>query len=121
MTESVPTLTTVAYRSHLALTAATGGELSPIAFLAFGTGTRAYSPDEDAALQAEAVRLPATATATGPEVTASALLPGTAIAGLAITEVGAFTESGVLVVRKTIPPIELASYGEMDFDIVFEY
>lgn len=121
MTESAPILTTVAYRSHLALTAATGGELSPIAFLAFGTGTRAYSPDEDAALQAEALRLPASTSAAGPEVTASATLPGAAIAGLAITEVGAFTASGVLVARKTIAPIELESYGEMDFSIVFEY
>lgn len=121
MTESVPILTTVAYRSHLALTAATAGELSPIAFLAFGTGARAYSPDADSALQAEVVRLPATTTAAGPEVTASATLPGSAVTGKTITEVGAFTASGVLVARKTIAPIELEPYGEMDFDIVFEY
>jgi len=116
-----PILTTATYRSHLALTAATGGELSPIAFLAFGTGTRAYSPDADSALQAEVVRLPASTSATGPEVTATATLPGAAVGGLAITEVGAFTASGVLVARKTIAPIELEPYGEMDFSIVFEY
>lgn len=121
MTQSLPILTTVAYRSHLALTAATGGALSPIAYLAFGEGTRAYSPDEDIALQAEVLRLPAVATATGPEVTASATLPGSAVSGKTITEVGAFTASGVLVARKTIAPIELESYGEMDFSIVFEY
>lgn len=118
---ATPILTTVAYRSHLAATAAAGGELSPIAYIAFGTGTRGYSPDEDAALQSEVVRLPATVVAVGPEATASVTLPGTAIAGLAITEVGAFTASGVLVARKTIAPIELESYGEMDFDITFEY
>lgn len=121
MTDSLPILTTVAYRSHLAATAAAGGDLSPIAFLAFGLGTRPYSPDEDVALQDEAVRLPATSIATGPEVSATATLPGTAITGLAITEVGAFTASGVLVARKVIAPIELEPYGEMDFEIVFEY
>lgn len=121
MTQSLPILTTTAYRSHLALAAATGAALSPIAYLAFGEGTRAYSPDEDTALEAEALRLPATATSAGPEVTASATLPGSAVAGQTITEVGAFTASGVLVARKTIAPIELEPYGEMDFDIVFEY
>lgn len=120
MTE-LPILTTVAYRSHLAQVAAAGGELSPIAFLAFGTGTRVYSPDADTALQAEVVRLPATTSAAGPEATASATLPGGAIAGQAITEVAAITASGVLVARKTIAPIELEPYGEMDFSIVFEY
>lgn len=116
-----PILTTATYRSHIALAAATGSALSPIAYLAFGEGTRAYSPDEDTALEAEVLRLPATTTAAGPEVTATATLPGSAITGLAITEVGAFTASGVLVARKTIAPIELEPYGEMDFSIVFEY
>lgn len=118
---ATPILTTVAYRSHLAATAASGGELSPIAYLAFGTGTRGYSPDEDTALQAEVARLPAAVRVEGPEVTASATLPGAAIAGLTITEVAAFTASGVLVMRKTIAPVELEPYGEMDFDITFEY
>lgn len=116
-----PILTTVAYRSHLAAMAASGGELSPIASMAFGTGTRAYSPDEDTALEAEVLRLPASTRVAGPEVTAAATLPGTAIGGQRITEVAAFTASGVLVARKVIAPIELESYGEMDFEIVFEY
>lgn len=121
MTNALPILTTVAYRSHLAAIAATGGELSRIAYLAFGTGSRPYSPDEDLDLQREVARLPASAHFQGPEVKASATLPGTAIAGQAITELGAFTASGVLVARKVIAPIELEHYGEMDIEIVFEY
>lgn len=121
MTEPLPILTTTAYRSYLAAAAASGGTLSPISHLAFGTGTRPYSPDEDTELEREAVRLSATTTSSGPEAKASATLPGTAVSGLAITEVGAFTADGVLVARKTIAPIELESYGEMDFDIIFEY
>lgn len=116
-----PILTTVAYRSHLAAMAAAGGALSPIAYLAFGTGTRAYSPDEDVALEAEVLRLSASTTVTGPEAAVVATLPGSAISGERITEVAAITASGVLVARKVIAPIELESYGEMDFEIVFEY
>lgn len=121
MTQALPILTTVAYRSSLARLAAEGGEVSPIAYLAFGEGGAEYSPDLDTGMSAEVLRLPCSCTANGPEATASATLPGSLVVGSRITEVGAFTAAGTLVARKRIAPVELEPYGEMDFDIVFEY
>ena len=121
MTANLPTPLTTAYRHALAVAAATGGAISAAAFMAFGTGSKAYSPDTDTALDAEFARIPLASVVTGPELVASASLTGTLLGDRAVREIGIFTASGVLMGRKVIRPIELEPFGLIDIEITFEY
>lgn len=121
MSTLLPAPCSVAYRSYIAALAQNGGAMSPITQIAFGTGSTPYSPEDDRALEAEVLRVPARISVEGPALLARGTLLGSTVVGIGITEAAAFTESGLLVARKTFPRIELEFYGEMEIDITFEY
>lgn len=113
---------TVAYRSAVALSAATGNAISPAIWMAVGGGSSPYSPDTDVALDAEIVRVAAVAEAHGPVMRVRATVTGALLPeGVSITEFGVLTESGVLIGRRVIKPVELEEFGELDLEIEFEY
>ena len=114
--------TTIAYRSAVARSAATGEAISPAAWMAVGDGTAPYSPDADAGLAAEITRVPAQATADGPVMRVRATITGALLpAGRRVTEFGVITAAGVLIGRRVIKPVELEAFGELDLEIEFEY
>lgn len=115
------TPTTHAYRSAVALSAATGAAISPIAFMAFGTSARAFSAADDTALYGELVRLPVTAIATGPEVKVIGVLAGIQVGNSVVREVGVFTAAGVLVGRAVLTPKEFEENSELEIEMIFEY
>lgn len=118
---SVLLTTTHAYRSVIAQAAATGGAVPAINVIAIGSGTQPYSPEADTALAAELLRLPASAEPDGPVVTVRTTLSGAHVGDHVVREIGVFTDSGVLVARRTIKPLELELFAELDIEMTFEY
>lgn len=115
------TPTAHAYRAAVALSAATGGAISPIAFMAFGTSNRPYSAADDVEVYGEVARVAAVAVANGPEVSVKAVLKGSQAGDSIICNVGAFTASGVLVGRAVVKPKEFEETSELEIEMIFEY
>ena len=115
------TPTTVVYRSAVALAAAQGSALSPIAFIAFTSDASPYQPDVDDTLPGEFKRLPAILSVAGPVVTARAVLTGVDAGGHVIRGAAVFTEDGTLVGRRALSPKELELETELEIEITFEY
>jgi hypothetical protein len=111
---------TEVYRQKVAQAAATGGALSPLATIAFGTGQAPYDIAQTA-LQAEFARVAAGVTHSGLLVKATATLTGATVGTRVLREVGAFTQDGTLVGRRVVAPKEFDGDTEMDFEITFQY
>ena len=111
---------TYAYRHMVAQAAASGGELSPISFLAFGDWSNIYDM-EQTALQSEFVRVPASLSVSGVTATARATITHSHVGGNVLREIGAFTASGVLVGRRVVAPKEFDGDTEMDFEVSFQF
>jgi hypothetical protein len=111
---------TNAYRQMIAQAAATGGAVSPIAFVAFGTGETPYTVD-DIALNAEFLRIAASVSRNGVIVTAAATITGAQVGSRVLREVGAFTASGILVGRRIVAPKEFEPDTDFDIEIDFQY
>ncbi|MBP9526915.1 MAG: phage tail protein [Laribacter sp.] len=109
------------YRHKVALAAANGTAVPRAAFMAFGSGSRPYAPETDTALEAEFVRVPTTNSVTGPELTVSAVLTGTAAAGHTLREVGVFAADGTLMGRRVLAPKAFEPDTGFELDIIFEY
>lgn len=112
---------THAYRNKVALAAANGTALPRAEFMAFGSGSRPYTPETDAALQSEFVRVPTSNSVTGPELTVSAVLTGTAAGANVLREVGVFCADGTLMGRRVLAPKEFEPDTEFELELVFEY
>lgn len=112
---------TTAYRRLVAAAAANGTALSPLAFMAFGTGDAAYAPASDTKLKAEFARVACTRSVDGVTVTARGVLSGATAGSRTVREIGIFTASGVLVGRRVIAPKELEPESEIEIEIEFEY
>ena len=112
---------TTAYRKLIAAAAANGTVISPISYMAFGTGAAAYAPESDTKLAAEFKRIACTRSVNGVTVTARSVLTGADALGKTIREVGVLTASGVLVGRRVIAPKELEQESEIEVEIDFEY
>lgn len=117
----VPIAASTAYRHKVALAAANGTVLPRAAWLAFGTGDRAYSPDTEMALQSEFLRVATTNTVEGPRLTISGVLQGSATGSHVIREVAVIASDGTLMGRRVVAPKELEPETEIEFELVFEY
>ncbi len=58
---------------------------------------------------------------TGPELTVSAVLTGTAAAGHTLREVGVFAADGTLMGRRVLAPKAFEPDTGFELDIIFEY
>lgn len=112
--------TTYAYRQKVAKAAANGTAISKIAYMAFGTGSRAYTLD-DTSLEREFKRVAVSTHVTGVQLIATATLKGQEVGAHVLREVGVFTADGTLVGRRVIAPKEFEPETEMDFEITFQY
>ena len=121
MSNPTATPTTLAYRHQVAVSAATGAAISKAAWMAFGSGSKAYSPDEDVALVAEFARVPVTCNVVGAVLTVWGNMGGILAADNVLREFGVFTESGVLMGRRVVKPKEFESTSEIELDLDFEY
>lgn len=121
MSNPTATPTTLAYRHHIAVCAATGGTVSKAAWMCFGEGSKPYSPDEDVALVAEFARVPVVCTVVGAVLTARATLPGTMAGDKVLREISVETDAGVLMGRRVVKPKEFEPTSEIELDIDFEY
>lgn len=117
----VPVAASAAYRHQVALAAANGAAVPRAAWLAFGTGERAYSPDTDIALQAELLRVATTNTVDGVRLTVAGTLLGSATGASVIREVAVIAADGTLMGRRVVAPKELEPETEILFELVFEY
>lgn len=111
---------TYAYRRKVATAAANGTVISKIAYLAFGSGDRAYTLD-DTRLEREFKRVAANTSVKGVELLATGTLTGIAAGNKTLKEVGAFTADGTLVGRRVISPKQFEPETEMDFELTFQY
>lgn len=121
MSNPTATPTTLAYRHQVALSAATGTAISKATWMAFGSGDKAYSPDEDVALVAEFARVPVTNTVDGAVLTVRGSMSGVLAANNVLREFGVFTEAGVLMGRRVVKPKEFEDTSEIELDLDFEY
>lgn len=112
---------TTAYRTAVAVAAAGGAPLSPIAYMAFGTASEPYHPDIDTAVPGEFKRIPVSVTVQGPTVTARAVLTGQDAGMHGIEGAGVFTLDGTLVGRRVLARKELETEAELEIEITFEY
>lgn len=117
----VPIAATIAYRSLVALAAANGTAVPRAAFMAFGTGDDAYSPDTDTALRAEFLRVPTTNSPVGPSLAVIAVLQGVAAGNNIVREVAVIASDGTLMGRRVVAPKQLEPETEIEFELIFEY
>lgn len=121
MSNPIATPVFTAYRRQVALSAATGAAISPIAFMAFGTSEKPASPDEDTALGAEFARIPVVGVVNGVNVTVTGVLTGALAGTRRVTEMAVFTASGKLVARRVMKPKEFEDFTELEIIMTLEY
>ena len=118
MSESIAA--TYAYRTLVAETAASGGMLPRVAYLAVGSGITPYTLD-DTGLENEFHRVPAAGVATGIVLAATGTVPGAEIVGSTIREIGVFAEDGTLMARRVVAAKELEPESSLDVELIFQY
>ncbi len=112
---------TTAYRAAVALAAAGGAPISPIAYMAFGSASAPYNPDIDIEVPGEFYRVPVSLSVDGPTVTARAVITGQDAGAHGIEGAGVFTLDGTLVGRRVLARKELEAEAELEIEITFEY
>ena len=121
MSNPTATPTTLAYRHQVAVSAATGDAISKAAWMCFGSGDKAYSPDEDVALVAEFARVPVVCVVNGSVLTVRGNLTGIQAGDNVLREFSVETESGVMMGRRVVKPKQFEPSSEIELDLDFEY